>query len=398
MPSQSQKLNIVCLSNQLWDYPLWTNKKHVMSRMSLKGHHVLFVDPPINIGRVFLKYFLQGEWSPGRILTQIKRDNDITIYSPLDNLPWHEKLSLGHVKKINDISKKIFDKNRKTVLWIYNVEIPGIENYLNLIPHDLLIYDCVDNYSAFPKYDTEERKKWINSQEQTLAKKANVIFATAPGLVNKLEKYNKHVFYMPNVGDYERFKDTASLRSNLPSDIKDIPEPRIGFTGAIDEYKFDRELFKKLANDYPGYSFVIIGPLALKDKEGNKKDLGLEGLNNVYLLETKPYSEIVKYVAAFDVAVIPYQVNDYTVGGCFPVKFHEELAAGLPVVVTDLPAYAPFENVCYISKSYNEFSQNIRRAIEENSPGKVKERKKVAKENTWDGKVNNMLKIIGGLL
>jgi hypothetical protein len=138
--------------------------------------------------------------------------------------------------------------------------------------------------------------------------------------------------------------------------------------------------------------------LALKDKEASKKSLGFEDLSNVYLLETKPYTELVKYVAGFEVAVIPYQINDYTVGGCFPVKFHEELAAGLPVVVTDLPAYAPFDDVCYISKSYNEFSHNIRRAIEENSAEKVKERKKVAKGNTWDGKVSNMLKIIGNLL
>ncbi len=369
-----------------------------MNRVSQKGHNILFVDPPINLGNVFLKHFLKGEWSPKRILTRVKKDSGTTIFSPLDYLPAHEKLSLGHVNKINSISKKIFDKTGKTVLWIYNVEIPGLENYLNLIHYDLLVYDCVDNYSAFPKYDTAEKKKWINNQEQILANRANVVFATAPGLVDKLKKYNEKVFYMPNVGDYERFKNAASLRSKLPEDIVNIPEPRIGFTGAIDEYKFDRDLFRKIATDYPGYSFVVIGPLALEDKESNKKSIGFGDLDNVYFLKTKPYSEIVKYVAAFDVALIPYQVNDYTVGGCFPVKFHEELAAGLPVVVTNLPAYSPFENVCYISKSYNEFSQNIRRAIEENSLEKVRERKLVAKENTWDGKVNKMLKIIGDLL
>jgi glycosyltransferase involved in cell wall biosynthesis len=369
-----------------------------MGRMPQKGHNVLFVDPPINLGRVFLKHVLKGEWPLRRLLTRTKKDNEVTIFSPLDCLPLHERFSLKHAKKINEVSKKIFDKNRKTILWVYNIEIPGIENYLNLIDHDLLIYDCVDNYPAFPRYNNAEKKKWINNQEQILASRADVVFATAPGLVERLKKYNEKVFYMPNVGDYERFKDAASFRTKLPDDIKRIPEPRIGFTGAIDEYKFDKELFRKLASDYPGYSFVIIGPLALKDREGSRNNLGLKGLNNVYFLGTKPYTEIVKYIAAFDVAVIPYQINDYTVGGCFPVKFHEELAAGLPVVVTDLPAYTPFENVCYISRSYNEFSQNIRRAIEENSPQRVKERKKVAKENTWDGKVNNMLNIIGDLL
>ena len=81
-------------------------------------------------------------------------------------------------------------------------------------------------------------------------------------------------------------------------------------------------------------------------------------------------------------------------GGCFPVKFHDVLAAGLPVVVTDLPAYRPFGDVCYISKGYNEFSQNVRRAIEENSPEKVKQRQDVAKDNNWDGKVAKMLSLI----
>jgi len=327
-------------------------------------------------------------------LTQVKKSDDATIFSPLNYLPAYSKFSIKHAGKISSIAKKVFDKERKTILWIYNSEIPGLENYLNLIDYDFLIYDCVDNYSAFPRYDTEEKKKQVIRQEQMLAERANVVFATAPGLVGKLKKYNENTFYMPNVGDYERFKNAKSFRSKLPDDIKDIPEPRIGFTGAVDEYKFDRKLFRKIAEDYPKYSFVIIGPFALKDREANKEDLGFSGLDNVYFLETKPYEEIVKYVGGFDVAIIPYQINDYTVGGCFPVKFHEELAAGLPVVVTDLPAYTPFDSYCYISKSYNEFSQNIRRALEEDSPERIKERQKIAKENTWDGKVSKMLKLI----
>lgn len=398
MPSRSQKYNIICLSNQLWDYPLWTNKKHVMSRLAEKGHNVLFVDPPINTGRVFLKHALKGEWTPKRLVTRIKKDLGVSIFSPIDYLPIQEKRSARHIKRINDFAKKYFDKENKTILWIYNVEIPGLENYVNSVKHDFLIYDCVDNYSAFPRYDTEEKKKKLVMQELALAKRANVVFATAPGLVDRLKKINKNTLYMPNVGDYNRFKNAKSYRSKLPEDINNIPEPRIGFTGAVDEYKFDKKLFRQLAQNYPGYSFVLIGPLALKDKEASKAALGLADLDNVYFLETKPYEEIVKYIAGFDVSIIPYQINDYTVGGCFPVKFHQDLAAGLPVVVTDLPAYSPFAEVCYISKSYNEFSQNLRKALEEDSPEKTKDRQKIAKENTWDGKVNNMLKIVGEMI
>jgi len=118
-------------------------------------------------------------------------------------------------------------------------------------------------------------------------------------------------------------------------------------------------------------------------------------LNNVYFLGTKDYRELPKYLSHFDAMVIPYQLNDYTVGGCFPVKFLDYLAAGLPTIVTDLPTYAPFEKFCYVSKNENEFSQNIRVSLEENSPEKIKNRQKIAKDNTWEGKISAMLGFIG---
>jgi len=67
------------------------------------------------------------------------------------------------------------------------------------------------------------------------------------------------------------------------------------------------------------------------------------------------------------------------------------LAAGIPLVVTDLPSYYPFSDVCYISKNYDEFSNNIKIAMEENSDEKAKMRMEVAKKNTWEGKISAML-------
>jgi len=412
MTKEDQKYNIICLSNQLWDFPLWTNKRHVMGRLPKLGHSVLFVDPPINTGRLFLRHVLQGKWSLGRLISKKKKTEDgVVVFSPLNFHPFDKKSSVGHAKNIDKTASKIFKKNalslqgdvqqgdtqsgRKTILWVYHVEIPYLENYLKNIKHDFLIYDCVDNYEGFPKYDTPEKKKKIADQEKLLASRANIIFATTPGLVEKLKKYNPKTFFAPNVGDYERFFDIKNKGFEIPDDMKDVSHPIIAFTGAVDEYKFDRYLFKKTASDYPSYSFVIIGPVALKDRSSSKKELGFENLKNVYFLGTKDYTELPKYLAHFDEMIIPYQLNDYTVGGCFPVKFLDYLAAGIPTVVTDLPTYSPFADVCYISKNPNEFSQNIRKALEGDSPEKIKQRQKVAKDNTWNGKISKMLNLIG---
>lgn len=396
MAKNMQNYNIICLSNQLWDFPLWTNKRHVMSRMPNLGNNVLFVDPSINTGFVFLKYLLQGKWSILRLLTQRKKTKEgVEVFSPLNIHTFYNYLSTKHSKKIDKTASEIFDKEKKTILWIYHVEIVGLENYLKNIKHDFLVYDCVDNYEAFPKYDTPEKRKAVADQEKLLASRANIVFATTPGLVEKLKKYNPNTHFTPNVGDYERFFDIKNKNLEIPEVLKDIKHPIIAFTGAVDEYKFDRELFKKVALDYPAYSFAILGPMALKDRKSSKKELGFDKLDNVHLLGTVDFTEEPKYVSHFDVMVIPYQLNNYTVGGCFPVKFFNYLAAGVPVVVTDLPSYSPFSNVCYISRNPNEFSQNIRRALEEDNPEKIKQRQEASKENTWDGKVLKMLSLIG---
>ena len=402
MSVYQDKYNVICLSNQLWDFPNPTNKKHVMSRLSKLGHTVLFVDPPINFGEVFFRQLKLGLWSISRILTFTKKDlgTGVTVFTPVNFLPFSFFTSVFHIVKIRYLARKLFKLNseRKTILWVYHVQNQKLRRYLNLLKHDILIYDCVDNYSGFPEqksfYKTVESKERTLKQEEMLSKKADIVFATAPGLVEKLKKFNPKVYFTPNVGDYQKFKDSKRYRFSLPDDMKRIPHPIIGFTGALDDYKFDFDLMKKMVLNYSAYSFVLIGQAALKDRDFDIKENNIFTLNNVHFLGIKPYAIMQNYYAGFDAYIIPYVLNDYTVGGCFPVKFHEALAAGLPTVVTDLPAYYPFKDVCYISKSHEEFLNKLKLSLEEDSSIKVRERQSVAKENNWDGKVENMLRII----
>jgi hypothetical protein len=390
-----EKLNIICLSNQLWDFENWTNKRHVMSRLGKEGHRVLFVDPPINVGRVFFHQIRRGNWSLRRLVTQEKIDGDsrVWVYTPLNILPFSWITSLFHVLWLRLLTRRL-DPKRKTVLWVYNMEIPHLKRYVRGLKHNLLVYDCVDNYAGFPRYNTPKKKLKIQKIENYLAKAADLVFASAPGLYRKHKIANRNTHFTPNVGDYDKFKDTKKHKFKIPADLKEIPEPRVGFIGAVDEYKFDFSLLKKIAKDHPKISFVIIGPVGLKDREASAESLGISKHENIHYLGSRPYNQKIKYMAGFDADIIPYVQNSYTIGGCFPVKFHDSLAAGLPVVVTNLPCYEPFKDVCYISKTPEEFSKNIKKAIKENSLQKIKDRQKVAKENSWENKVKTMLGLV----
>lgn len=392
------KYNIICFSNQLWDFPNWTNKRHVMTRLAQQGHDVIFVDPPINLGFVLLRQIYRGLWSIGRILGWTKKDpSGATVYTPINLVPFADVTSKYHVKRIQKLSRKLFSPERKTILWVYHVQIRNLFDYINRLSHDLLVYDCVDNYSAFPDnqsvFSAIVSKSELMDQEKLLATEADIVFATAPGLVDKLKSWSDNVHFTPNVGDYPKFKDAKKIKE-IPSDIKDIRRPVVAFTGALDSYKFDLELFKKLVREHPSVSFVLIGQIAMKDKGADLKAIGLADAENVHFLGQKAYSEIQNYYAAFDAYIIPYVLNDYTVGGCFPVKFHEALAVGIPTIVTNMPAYLPFKDVCYISRTYDEFSENVALALKEDTPDKVKQRQLVAKDNNWDGKVEKMLSLI----
>jgi len=92
----------------------------------------------------------------------------LTVFSALEPVPFPHLLSKVHAAKINSLAEKLFDKSRKTLLWVYNMEIVGIDTYIKDIKHDFLIYDCVDNYAGFPRYDTRgERKRKSMSRSNT---------------------------------------------------------------------------------------------------------------------------------------------------------------------------------------------------------------------------------------
>jgi hypothetical protein len=366
-----------------------------MYRLGQQGHKVIFVDPTINFGKILLTQFKKGFFNLKRLLFGYKIEENVLVFTPIRFLLLERFYAKFFTNKINKLAIKHLDPNLKTVMWVYDVELPEIQIYIDNIKRDFLLYDCVDYYAGFPRYQSKEEKEKILSIEKNLAQSADLVFATAPGLVDRLKKYNSKTFYTPNVGDYELFSGCVEKYKNqIPEKLQNIKHPIIGYIGAIDSYKFDYQLLKESALKYPEYSFVIIGGSGLKDTEGSLIELGLDNIKNIHFLGTVPFIESPKYMAHFDVDLIPYVLNDYTIGGCFPVKFFNSMSAGIPSVVTDMPVFSIYRNTTYIGKTYEEFISNIKKALEENSLDKINERISIAKQNTYELKVASMLGLI----
>ncbi len=436
-------MKFIFLSNQLFDYPLKTNKWHVATRVAERGHDVLFVDPPIRL-RKLVKQVVQGRWPLNRLLTQVQpyrrldpvkgwtlhkvqpsgRVGELTVFTPVTrSVSEQPDLTDFNIRRLRNQKPNFFDGD--SVLWVYN---PSMLDYVKKIPHKLLVYDCVDDYPSMANYQRLDLSEKIAEQEQVIAEKADLVFATTRFLADKLSAWNNNVHYVGNAGDYNRFAwvqdsdvqnriirhsgllavhptwccgdpeltDPDFRQDDTLSTIKGgfraIPQPRIGFTGAIDAYKVNLPLLVKIAKEHSDKSLVLIGPQGVAD---DQPDLSkLRQMGNVHFLDQKPYEQMPAYFSGFDVYIIPYNLNDYTLKGCFPVKFLDALAAGLPTVVTNLPAYQDFAGVCYIAKNDAQFSQLVQKALDENSQERVEARKNVAKENSWDKKVAKMVALV----
>jgi UDP-galactopyranose mutase len=113
-----------------------------------------------------------------------------------------------------------------------------------------------------------------------------------------------------------------------PADQKDIPHPRLGFFGVVDE-RFDIELLDQAARSRPDWQFVIIGPVVKIDPAN------LPQRENIHYLGGKSYQELPSYIAGWDVALLLFAQNDST-RFISPTKTPEYLAAGKPVVSTPI--------------------------------------------------------------
>ncbi len=118
---------------------------------------------------------------------------------------------------------------------------------------------------------------------------------------------------------------------------------------------------------------------------------------NVRLLGKRLHSDVPRYIKAFDVAVIPYEFSEYT-ASVYPTKLNEYLAMGMPVVSTDLPEIRRFNgdhgDIVAVASDPEDFVRAIGEAMAERLPTPSSRRLEVARENSWERRIERMSEVI----
>src|SRR5205823_5942351 len=153
--------------------------------------------------------------------------------------------------------------------------------------------------------------------------------------------------------DIEHFAKAYDPRTTIPDEVKNLPGPVIGFWGLIADW-VDLQLIRHVADAFSGGTVVLLGSATT--------DLSpLAGARNIRHLGRRPYADLPRYAKAFDVALMPFRVNELTLAAN-PLKVREYLAAGLPVVSTDIPEVARL-GACRIGKDPDEIVREIAAAL-----------------------------------
>ncbi|URI09506.1 glycosyltransferase [Aquincola tertiaricarbonis] len=248
------------------------------------------------------------------------------------------------------------------------------------------VYHCVDEVRAQPGMPVAE----IEQAERRLMKDVEFCFVTAQSLLDARRQENPNTYYFPNVAEFEHF---AKARSDLlppPLDIGPRTKPRIGFIGAISSYKVDFQLLCKMASMHKDWEIILIGQVGEGDPSTNVSMLS--EYENILLIGPRDYKDLPAYLKTFDVAVLPCLINDYT-RGMFPMKFFEYLAAGKPVVSTDLHALRSYADIAVIADSHEAFLRGVEDAVDGKVPP-IERRIAAAKEQTYEIRTDKMLALI----
>ena len=247
-----------------------------------------------------------------------------------------------------------------------------------------IIYYCVDEYTAFTG-----ASPGLKEIEDDLFRRADLVVVSAQRLFESKKHLNAHTHIIRHGTDWRHFRTALVKETEIPPDIADLPRPIIGFHGLLADW-IDYDLIKKVAEHFERGSVVLIGKVAV---DAQQKIKALAGLPNVHLTGRKPYADLPAYCKAFDVALNPFTINELTLAAN-PLKVREYLAAGLPVVSTDIPEVGMLGD-CLVGIDHEDFIRKIEQALADSS-SRQQISDSIAHES-WEAKVDELREIISAV-
>lgn len=367
---------LICFSHLRWSF-VWQRPQHILTRLAY-WVDVIVVEEPESTSE---------ESAPTIGLRAV---DGLTVLTPL--MPDHLGLPWGFNDDTNPViatllgdylaARGLRAPDRRLAVWYYTPMALGA--FPEGIPVDVAVYDVMDELANFKGAPVD-----LKSRERAMLDHADLVFAGGPSLFLARERRHPSVHCFPSGVEASHFA-TARLMSDIPSDMTGIPRPIIGFYGVIDE-RLDLNLLEAVADQRPNWSIVMIGPVVKIDPA----DLPVR--TNLHYLGKRDYPQLPAYLAAFDVAILPFAINEAT-RFISPTKTLEYLASGAPVVSTPIvDVISLYGDVVAIADDARAFVEAVDGHLSESPSHRTGRRRRAAEilvHHEWNAIAGRMMREI----
>jgi glycosyltransferase involved in cell wall biosynthesis len=345
--------DIVCLSHLRWDF-VYQRPNHLMARAA-RTHRVFFVEEPEQRGAA--------------ACLDIRLVDGVRVVRPV--IPEGTSTTMVDVL-MRDLIDELLTRERIDSPWLWYYT-PMALRWSSDIESSVVVYDCMDELSNF-KFAPPD----LRELERHLLSRADVVFTGGRSLFEAKRNTHRNIHCFPSGVETSHFRQARS-QGPEPADQAQIPTPRIGYYGVIDE-RIDLDLLGSIARARPDWQLVMVGPLAKLAAE----DLPREA--NIHWLGAKAYNELPSYLAGWDVAMMPFALNDST-RYISPTKTPEYLCGGKPVVSTPIrDVVTPYgdEGLVAIAAGPKQFEAAIQDALTSDREALIERADPFLATQSWD--------------
>jgi glycosyltransferase involved in cell wall biosynthesis len=368
-PSAGLDHPLIVHSHLCWNW-VWQRPQQFVSRLS-RRHEVLFVEmlPP--------DAALAAPQARVRPAEGYPRITILTLQFPLQR--WSDEDYVDQERR-RLVQQYLEGAGRgrfaNAIQWFYDpMAAPA---FLGQLGEALTVYDCMDELSRF-----QGAPRGIIERERELLKRADVVFAGGWKLFEAKSRHNSNCHFYGCGVDEDHFGKARSAQTTVSVELASLPKPVLGYFGVVDE-RIDYGLLKRLAESNPGWSVVMVGPVAKVD------EALLPRRPNLHWLGQRTYAELPSLCKGFDLCLMPFALNEAT-EYINPTKALEYMATGRQIISTAVPdVVRNFASVVKVAPDPERFVTLCERVLDEPDVAAIQRGLRMAREQTWDSIVDQL--------
>ncbi len=381
--------DILFVSLEDWDQ-IWRRNQFLCDLLARRypDRKILFVGRP----RDFSNRVRRGRWRDDGPPTtwRVPGSPNVTVTRPLKLLPntiaigrrFNDWLARRHIARVG-----LGIGMSSPLLWLNDQSALGMVGRMG---ECATVYDITDDWTEFP--GSPRHRALIAAQDAELCRIADATIVCSERLFERKRPLASSLHLIPNGVHAAHYARVLDGEGPFPPAAASWSRPVLGYVGSVHASRVDLDLVEAIARQWAPGTIALVGPDFLTPVEAER----LDRLGNVMRVPAVPYAEVPDYIRAFDVSIVPHLVTPFT-ESLNPIKLWEYLAAGKPIVSTDVAGFRDYPQHVAVARDAAEFARLACEALTENG-ARPEARRREAKEHSWEARTDQVEEVIAGCL